>query len=235
MSSEYIRARQELIQPDRFLNADLSILEKFSNKTISLKKVLAQLKSKVPEHLLTTSGVDAITIGTFPFLSKISATSVFQDGGIYISSKVPSEQDLREALIHEYAHAIEKTNEDVLYGGGSVEQEFLGKRERLKERIAAAGFFVKRYNFSATVEDNKLFDLFFSKIGYDKMVSMTKDLFISAYSATSLSEYFSTCFTTYFFVHGKYKTLSELSPAVFNKLQILSLRPTDTLAEGEEE
>lgn len=208
--------------PDKFFNADVTVLQPFQVPTVKLAQAFKILQAKIPQNLLVYSGIDAITVGEIPFLDKINATSVIQDGGIYLSSKIATDRELVKALTHEYAHAIEERFADEIYADGSVEAEYVGKKRALKTRLEQGGYAVKHKSFDSTVYDQKMFDFFFVNVGYDKLTALTKDLFVETYGVSSLGEYFSTAFSVFFFDPARYEALRTIQPMIFNKLQVLA-------------
>jgi len=63
------------------------------------------------------------------------------------------------------------------------------------------------------------FDEFlFNHLGYDSLSSLTPGLFLSPYSVTSLREYFANGFEEY--INGDSNYLKEISPVLFNKLEL---------------
>ena len=97
-----------------------------------------------------------------------------------------------------------------------LQNEFLGKRERLKAILSAQGYGLPE-KYYADVEYSKKFDYFLSdEVGYPTLLSLTMGLFASPYGATSLREYFANGFEKYFLGHGR--RVKEVSPVLFNIL-----------------
>ena len=59
-----------------------------------------------------------------------------------------------------------------------------------------------------------------NKVGYDKLNMICMGLFINAYAATSLREYFATGFTD-FYMHSDHNFLKKVSPRLYEKLFLL--------------
>ena len=119
-------------------------------------------------------------------------------------------------LVHEIAHSFEETHPDELYEDGLLQQEFLGKRQKLFTTLKVRGFPVKIQDFQ-NIDYDKTFDEFlYSTVGYEALGNMTHGLFISPYAATSLREYFANAFEEFFV--NDVKTIQTISPEVYKKI-----------------
>ena len=92
-----------------------------------LDYVLSTIKKTVPEHLVY--GLESIYIGQFDELKEKDMDAVYKDGAIYISPDQDNEADLLDDIIHEIAHSLEREHQNLIYGDGNLEREFLGKRK----------------------------------------------------------------------------------------------------------
>ena len=123
-------------------------------------------------------------------------------------------------LVHEVAHSVEEVYQDQIYGDGSLEREFLIKREKLWTLLSNKGFKLdlKKYlNPKYTRE----FDLYlYRDVGYPLLSSMAVNVFYSPYAATSLREYFATGFEA-FFLREEIPRLKTISPILYNILSEL--------------
>jgi ribosome-binding ATPase YchF (GTP1/OBG family) len=166
-------------------------------KNISIESVLKKISKIIPKRFLLK--IDMVYVGDFDFLKKRNINASFEDGTIYLSNKQDTDEDILDDLIHEIAHAVEKSYDDILYYDGRLEAEFLHKRTKLYQELSAYDekppdkslFYDVNYN-------EKLDDYFFQQIGYEKLQHFISGIFPNCYSVTSLSEYFATGFEIYF-------------------------------------
>ena len=180
---------------------------------VSIKSVIKSIEQRIPEHILYD--VDAIYIGDCKPLSDRQVDSIYVSGSILIKPNQESNKDLFDTLIHEFAHAIEDTAKDFIYGDGDIGSEFLNKRNRLYNMLKDDYKIAKKQflnvNFSQEMDD------FLSKeIGYTNLDLLTNGLFLSPYGATSLREYFANGFE-HFYIEGPH-LVKQISPAIYHKI-----------------
>ena len=181
--------------------------------------VFKYVASAIPEHLL--ADIDIIYIGDFENLTKRNIRGVYEDGAIFITNEQSSEMDLIDDLIHEISHSIEYRYKDVIYGDGELEKEFKRKREQLFKVLEEKGLkppldLIHDINFSQKIDD-----YFFKEIGYPilgQLVILSK-IFIGAYSATSVREYFAAGFEAYFL--NEKQLVFDMCPVLYSKLKAL--------------
>ena len=182
------------------------------SEEVEIEDFIIAIEEKIPIHLLR--GIEMIYIGDFPHLKDRNA--LYSDGAIYISSREPTTYDMLEDAIHEIAHSVEEKYGYMIYDGGKLQNEFLGKRERLRDILNTQGYRLPDKYYS-NVEYSKKFDSFLSdEIGYPALLSLTMGLFASPYGATSLREYFANGFEKYFL--GQARRVKEVSPVLYNIL-----------------
>lgn len=186
-------------------------------KNIDINEVIDILTSKLPSHILEL--VDVIYVGEFEFLTKKKVNATFLENAIYVTNQQTNLKDLFDDVLHEYAHAIEQTYGVELYSDGSIENEFLNKRNKLQVLLNYEGYSSSQYNFSNPNFDHSLDKFLHSEIGYEKLSNMDKGLFIGPYSITSLSEYFATSFEEYYL--NRRQLVRQVTPAVYTKLDLL--------------
>ena len=186
---------------------------------IELEEVFQFIYSRVPQHLFAE--IDAIYIGDFEELQDREVQSIYKDGAIYITNLQSDLMDMVEDIIHELAHSLEGPYGMIIYADGQVNAEFVGKRTRLRDLLAASGRKVEGVDFEAS-EFDKDFDTYLHKeVGYPVLTSLTLGLFNNAYAATSLREYFASGFEEYIF--GDRELIRTISPTLFNKIQEIVL------------
>jgi hypothetical protein len=191
---------------------------------IGLNAVLQTVENSLPKKFVENTGVEMILIGQFQELIDREIQSLWKasEGTIYVTSDQDSAEDMIDDLIHEFAHATEDKFGFELYSDDQIEKEFLQKRRYLHDILSAHGH---RVSLSPYLEltYNKEFDSFlYKEVGYEKLTFLTAGLFPSPYAATSLREYFATGFEEYFLPNGDRGSLQQMSPALYNKLTLLS-------------
>ena len=148
---------------------------------------------------------------------------MLKDSAIYLSSyqEYPevTEEIIVKDLIHELAHLLEDNMSFEIYGDGSVEKEYAGKKKRLVELLRANGISFHGMGKLFFSEDyvDELDDFLFKQLGYDKLSALTPGLFLSPYSVTSIREYLANGFEEY--IDGDLHYLKEICPVLYNKLK----------------
>ena len=189
-------------------------LNDFLPDHVSIKDVIKAIESRIPEHVLYD--VDAVYIGNCKPLEDRQVDSIYVSGSILVSPEQASNKDLFNTLIHEFAHAIEETAKDFIYGDGDVGTEFLNKRNRLYSMLKD-DYKVSKKQFLNVNFDQSMDDFLSKEIGYNNLDLMTNGLFLSPYGATSLREYFANGFEHYY-IEGPQR-VQLLSPAVYHKVR----------------
>lgn len=172
--------------------------------------IFSYISSRIPFHL--ARNLDIIYVGQFPEMAEREINAYFEDGAIYVTNEQDDEMDMIDDIIHELAHAVERNNEELVYGSGSLQREFKAKRRNLYTLIQEMYQIPK--NFLSDIDYNKEIDDFlFKTIGYDILNQLVANIFISGYAATSVSEYFARGFEEYFI--GDKDLLKQLSPVLY--------------------
>jgi hypothetical protein len=174
------------------------------------------ISTRIPFHL--ARNLDIIYVGKFPEMKEREINAYYEDGAIYVTNDQDDEMDMIDDIVHELAHAVERNNEEIVYGTGSLQREFKAKRRNLYTLIHEMYDVPK--NFLSDIDYNKEIDEFlFKKIGYDVLNQLVANIFISGYAATSVSEYFARGFEEYFI--GDKDTLKQLSPVLYRVIDEL--------------
>jgi hypothetical protein len=172
--------------------------------------VFKYVSARVPFHL--ARNVDIIYVGQFPEMKKREINAYYEDGAIYVTNDQEDEMDMIDDIVHELAHAVERNNQDLVYGTGIVQREFKAKRRNLYTIIQEMYDVPK--NFLTDIDYNKEIDYFlYKKIGYDVLNQIVANIFVSGYAVTSVSEYFARGFEEYFI--GDKNKLKNLSPVLY--------------------
>tara|TARA_R110001583_G_scaffold36260_2_gene119497 strand:+ start:307 stop:1011 length:705 start_codon:yes stop_codon:yes gene_type:complete len=200
-----------------YIKPELFFLDGESN----IGQVIDMIQKNVPSHL--SSNVDVIYVGDFEEFEKKRFNAAYQDGAIYVINVQDNAKDMADDIIHEMAHSLEEKYSDFIYGDGRLQNEFLGKRERLYQILKANGENSQEYKnlFHDLDYSDDLDDYFVNQVGYKKLRSYINGLFYSPYATTSVREYFARGFEAYF-LFKDLKTLANLSPVLYNKMENLA-------------
>tara|TARA_Y100000593_G_C4300714_1_gene333215 strand:+ start:652 stop:1320 length:669 start_codon:yes stop_codon:yes gene_type:complete len=178
--------------------------------------VFKYISARIPFHL--TTGVDIIYIGQFPEMKEREINAYYEDGAIYVTNYQDEEMDMIDDIIHELAHAAERNNDEMIYGSGTLQREFIAKRKNLRT-VLSSMFEVPR-DFTINFEyDRKIDDFLFKEVGYDILNQLVVNIFVSGYAATSVSEYFARGFEEYFI--GDKSTLRKMCPVLYKTIDEL--------------
>jgi hypothetical protein len=199
----------------RVSGIDVYIKDKLPD-SIDPNFVFNYINARIPFHL--SNGIDIIYIGQFPEMKKRQINAFYEDGAIYVTNQQQEEMDMIDDIIHELAHAVERNNDELIYGSGAVQREFIAKRKNLANRLEDISFLPK--DFTINIEyDKEIDDFLFKSVGYDVLNQMVINIFVSGYAATSVNEYFARGFEEYFI--GDKKLLKQISPTLYSKIDKL--------------
>ena len=200
-----------------YINPELFFLDGHSN----IKQVIDVVERNIPDYL--TSGIDVIYVGDFQEFQEKRFNAAYEDGAIYVINVQDNATDMADDIIHEIAHSVEEKYADHIYGDGRLQNEFLGKRERLYQILKANNENSQEYkNLFYDLEYNSKLDHYFvNQVGYKKLRNYVNGLFYSPYAATSVREYFARGFEAYFLFKDE-NYLAKTSPILYNKIQTLA-------------
>ena len=189
-------------------------------ENIDVEKILANISNKIPSHLL--GGIESIIVGDFKHMREREVDALFQDGAIYIyPDHVQHSQDLEDDIVHEIAHSLEEEHSLEIYGDGQLEREFLIKRLQLLNALKGEDIPFFPRDFFIESEYNAEFDEFLYKtVGYPLLTSLTTNMFVSPYGATSLREYFANGFEEFFLRSPE--LVRDISPTIYKKIKELT-------------
>lgn len=200
-----------------YIDPELFFLDGHSN----IRQVIDIVQKNVPPHLV--SGVDVIYVGDFKEFQEKRFNAAYEDGAIYVINVQDNAKDMADDIVHEIAHSLEEKFGNHIYGDGRLQNEFLGKRERLYQTLKANGeeCIDLKNNFHELDYDAKLDDFLVNQVGYKKLANYINGLFYSPYAATSVREYLARGFEAYF-LFKDHKYLEKISPVLYNKLETLA-------------
>jgi hypothetical protein len=181
--------------------------------------VFKYVASMLPEHLLMN--IDIIYVGQFEHLIKRDIKAVYEDGAIFVTNEQDTEMDFIDDILHEISHANEHTYKDLIYTDGKIEVEFKKKREALYRLLKSKGLTPPVSMIHDVMPNEKVDDYLYNEVGYPMLsqLSAFSSLFVGAYSATSLREYFAAGFERYFM--GEKELVKDLCPVLYLKLKAL--------------
>jgi len=183
-------------------------------KEINLSYVKDKIETLTPKYFF--DNVDGFFVGYVDefFKDGREYNAMYKDGAIYLSPDQDNERDLLDDILHEVAHAVEKKNEDKIYGDGRLEREFLAKRRHLYYFLGDKEYGIEAYE---NPEYDYEFDQhLYKNIGYNHLRGVSAELFYSPYAITALREYWANGFENYLLrSRGK---LKEISPVLYEKV-----------------
>ena len=182
-----------------------------------LDVVWTTIRNAIPDHFL--SGIESIYIGNFKHLEERELDAAYLDGVIYVTNNQEDEQDMIDDIVHELAHSVEERYVDELYFDGTIEHEFAVKRQKLYQLLRAEGYDVRLRDFMNMEYSVEFDDLLYKTIGYPLLRTLSVNLFVSPYGATSLREYFANGFEAFFL--NKNKELKDICPVTWSKIDNL--------------
>ena len=186
---------------------------------IDIERVLRDVELKIPGDMVVRA-LDTVYVGSFPkLLDSGGHTAKYEDGAIYISNEQFDEQDFFRDLVHEISHAIDALYGDEIFFDRKIENEFLGKRQRLYSILSSEGYEVSLSMFMNIEYSEKMDNFLYRELGYPTLTSYTMGLFVSPYSVTDVKEYYARGFEEY--IYGDKEYLKKVSPSLYNKLEEL--------------
>lgn len=222
MSIKYILESNDKFKKNRkeyFINGVLLFINDSLPENVDINLVKKKIEKNISRKLF--NNLDYIYIGDFPELKLRDVQSVYMRGAIYITNQNQTEDSLYNAIIHELAHSIESTFGTKIYDDNEISSEFVGKRKKLRSILKIHGHELKDPMVFIRTEYSPEFDNFlYREVGYNKLNQLCVGLFVSAYGATSLREYFANGFEHYYLKDREY--LSKISPKLYAKIYSLT-------------
>tara|TARA_R110002110_G_scaffold42939_7_gene134126 strand:- start:284 stop:970 length:687 start_codon:yes stop_codon:yes gene_type:complete len=182
-----------------------------------IQSAIHKIYTYIPAHLF--SEIDTIYIGMFDQFKEMETNAMYKNGAIYVSNIQDDAQDFIDDIIHEIAHSLEEPYGYELYGDKELEREFMQKREKLYNILKAEDLNPDKELFMNPAYTIRLDSYLYETVGYDRLnfIAASYGLFSSAYSATSLREYFANGFEYYFLDDRTY--LREICPILYEKIE----------------
>lgn len=211
-SEEYTKNRKEYMVHGINIFIKDSLPEK-----IDIKSVIKQIELLVP--LAMFNNIDIIYIGQFDEFIERNVNAFYSDGALYITNDQDNNRDIIDDIIHELSHSLEEANGDIIYASGELEDEFLIKRNILRRILISREYDISGYDLLDPSYSIEFDEFLYKDIGYEKLATLTRGIFISPYATTSLREYWANGFEEYFL--GDKKQLFSVSPKLFNIIKDL--------------
>jgi len=172
--------------------------------------------SRVPFYL--TKNVEMIYVGQFPEMKERDINAYYENDAIYVTNEQDDEMDMIEDIIHEISHAVEKYNEEFIYGDGGLQREFIAKRKRMSQLLSQKYDVPSDFNINFEY-DRAIDEFLYRDVGYDALNQICVNIFPSAYACTSVSEYWAKGFEELFI--GDKNNLKEMCPVLYKRLAFL--------------
>lgn len=215
----YIKNKNTLAKGNYVTVSSISVIVKDDLEFDFQMQDLENVLQNFPKHLLTN--IDYIMIGDFDFLRKKNFNASYMDSVIYVSNTQENNSDIVDDIVHEIGHSVEEKYESLVYGDGTLEDEFLKKRLLLQAEFEKSDIIIPDRFYHNPDYDETLDDIFANKIGYPIMTTLSQGIYYSPYGATSLKEYFANGFEAYFYHKDLY--LKKVSPVLFNIIEKLEM------------
>ena len=230
MHIELLKEKQKKIQQqmtDFYTPRGLHVFfkDKLLNDDIDVEFVISKVEELLPHHLC--SEVEMIIVGHFDEFEEKGFNAFYDSGTVCVTNNQFDEADMIDDIIHEFAHSVEEPYGMEIYGDSKIKNEFIEKRNTLHDILWKSGYKTPKSFFNNVDYDEEFDNFLYKKVGYDKLQSLCSGVFVSAYAATSLREYFATAFTEFFLYPDRHNYLSKVSPQLYNK--ILSLYSAESV------
>ena len=178
---------------------------------INLEFVFEYVAARVPSKLLES--VDVIYVGNFPEFEERDINAYYDNGAIFITNQQDNDRDMIDDIVHEIAHGVEERYNDFVYSDGSVEREFMKKRETLYNLLNTYNLNPPKLLLVEPSYNQEIDNYLYEEVGYDVLNDLVNGLFVSAYAATSVNEYYARGFEEWVFGHRA--EIKKLSPALY--------------------
>lgn len=186
-------------------------------ENIDMSRCFSYILEKMPK--IFYGNLEKIVIGQFPFLIKRQVDAIYKDRTIYITNNQETNESLMADIIHELAHAFEESKSSEIYDDQTIKNEFISKRialYRVLDNNNLISSSITEEDFYNTNYSEKFDQFLYKTIGYNKLSSLAKDIFISPYGSTCLREYFANAFEIFFM--NDIFLVQKYTPSIYKKL-----------------
>ena len=183
---------------------------------INVQYVLDTVEEKVPTVMWEM--IESIMVGNFKEFEDRKVNAMYKDGSVYLTNAQTDNDDMIDDIVHEIAHAVEdQYGYDIYALDNKLVSEFRMKRLQLKTLLKDANFKTQGYEFENVEYDQSFDDYLLHTVGYPTLASLCVGIFPTAYSPTSIREYFATGFEAYFLGDRSY--LKRTCPVLHSKIK----------------
>jgi hypothetical protein len=185
-------------------------------ENINIQHVLGVVEEKIP--LAMREMIESVMVGNFEEFEDRQINAMYKDGSIYLTNAQTDNNDMIDDMVHEIAHAVEdQFGYDIYALDNKLVSEFKMKRLQLKRLLEDAGFETQGYDFENVEYVQEYDDYLLHTVGYPTLASLCIGIFPTAYSPTSIREYFATGFEAYFLGDRAY--LKKMCPVLYRKIK----------------
>jgi hypothetical protein len=197
---------------------NVQVLQKMElPSNVDIFKIFKTLENHIPQHYFI--GLKGIEVNHREEFAQRNISAIYKNDWMYISNQQDSTSDLLNDLVHELAHHVETTHEDVIYGDHVLAKEFLDKRKMLSHELKSEGYWTSGYDFDNIEYSEELDTFLYKRVGPRVLPMITTGLYVRPYSAVSLREYFATGFEEFYL--GDKNLLYKVSPELYNRIEAL--------------
>ena len=194
---------------------EVIIKDDIQNPDIDVKDVFRVIGEKIPKKFL--QNVDVIYVGDFDVFKDREIQAMYENSCIFVTNDQDDIGDMCDDIVHEIAHSLEEIYKDIIYSDGSLEKEFLTKRQQIHSLLELEGYELDLFNFMKLKYSKEFDNLLHKQIGYPLLSALGSSIFYSPYAITSLREYFANGFEALFY-HEDYDFIKKACPVLFDKL-----------------
>ena len=189
---------------------------------VDILNVLSQVEEKIPPYL--TSKIEVVYVGQFREFEEKDINAMYRDGAIYVTNEQDDDEDMIDDILHEVAHAVEDAYAEFIYSDGKIQNEYIGKRTRLKNMLEEYGYLegFKHLDFTTLEYDSELDNYLYKELGREKLETFTNGLFVTPYATIGVREYFATAFEECLLKKPSY--VKRISPMAYAKIERLLTR-----------
>jgi len=213
----YVKNKKNSLKQQKIGDISIFIKDNITNN-VKYETVFEHINFILPYKILNL--IDVVYIGDFDFFEHRAINAVYMDRAIYVSNEQSNKEDMIDDIVHEVAHAVEETHKYFIYNDKLVENEFLGKRNKLELMLNHEGYNTDHLDFLNLAYEKEL-DLFlYDEVGNANLNKLINGLFMRGYSAVSLREYFATTFEEYYL--GNNFDVKGISPFLYEKINLIN-------------
>ena len=144
---------------------------------INLEFVFEYVAARVPSKLLES--VDVIYVGNFPEFEERDINAYYDNGAIFVTNQQDNDRDMIDDIVHEIAHGVEERYNDFVYSDGSVEREFMKKRETLYNLLNTYKLNPPKLLLVEPSYNQEIDNYLYEEVGYDVLNDLVNGLLLT--------------------------------------------------------